>query len=123
MDISQIRSYPQAPQPVAAPALTDTSAHINAPQASAHPDFQGNGGQSSQQESEQARLNAVESAARTLQQAFPEFQTFTIFKNNSGEFITRITNHTTGRVQYVPEVNILDYFKNNTAKTILALQA
>ena len=62
-----------------------------------------------QQDSDNARLEAVERAARVLKQAFPEFETFTIFKNNSGEFITRITNHTSGTVQYVPEQSILQY--------------
>jgi uncharacterized FlaG/YvyC family protein len=60
-------------------------------------------------QAEKARLEAMERAIEALRQSMPDFETFTIFKNSGGEYVTRITNRSQGTVQYIPEQNVLQY--------------
>lgn len=61
------------------------------------------------QRSEEARKAIVDRAAQKLQKLLPSDETFIIFKNPRGEFITRITNKDTGAVRYLPEPKLVQF--------------
>ncbi len=80
---------------------------------------------SSVEKSEASRKALVDRASQKLARVLPSSETFIIFKNNSGEFITRITNKDTGTVRYLPEpklVQFLDDILGNDS-AVVELQA
>jgi hypothetical protein len=91
-----IPSYP-APQPVAAPAprpvaQAPVAIPVDVQVASA----------------EQKRFEAVKAASQSAPNVYPlGDRTFTIFKDSSGQYVTRYYSMTTGKVSYVPEPETL----------------
>lgn len=72
---------------------------------------------------EKQRLDTVVKGARAYQGTIgASGMTFTIFKDSSGQFITRFTNKDTGAVTYVPEPNVLKFAESDTA-TLLEVKA
>lgn len=68
---------------------------------------------------EKQRLDTVVKGARAYQGTVgASGMTFTIFKDSSGQFITRFTNKDTGAVTYVPEPNVLKFAESDTAKLL-----
>lgn len=56
---------------------------------------------------EQQRLQAVQRAAQSLSEIFVvSDRTFTIFKDASGQYVTRFTSLRDGKVTYIPEPNL-----------------
>ena len=51
--------------------------------------------------------------------------TFTIFKDSTGQFITRMTSLRDGSVKYVPEFDVLQYIESRTAarEALLEIEA
>lgn len=59
------------------------------------------------QQAEQQRLQAVQSASQAVADVFVvSDRTFTIFKDSSGQYITRFTSLRDGKVTYIPEPNL-----------------
>lgn len=60
-----------------------------------------------------------ESVKRSAEQARTSFavgdQTFTIFKDTSGQFVTRFTSLRDGSVTYIPEPDMLGYLQGKRA--------
>jgi hypothetical protein len=62
---------------------------------------------------EQQRLDTVVKAAHSFRNAYAVSDLkFTIFKDASGQFITRFTSLKDGSVKYVPEPDILQFMEN-----------
>ena len=63
------------------------------------------------EQAEQQRLQAIEQASRNFfKDVYAVSDTsFTIYKDQSGQFITRYTSLRDGKVTYVPEQTILQY--------------
>lgn len=91
----------RAPQPASQPVL---------PTASRQPSLPVLGGGSSAEfdagEAEFARLQALKSAARNAPQPLGT-QAVTMFKDSSGQVITRFRDTTSGKVTYIPEPDLL----------------
>ena len=63
-----------------------------------------------QKQSEQDRFQSVRKAATALRDVFVvSDKIFTIFKDSSGQFITRFTSLRDGKVTYYPEPDILAF--------------
>lgn len=65
-------------------------------------------------EPEKARFDTVMQSVKT--QAFKNFYavndtTFSIYKDSSGQFITRFTDLRTGKITYIPEPDVLDFMQ------------
>jgi len=62
-------------------------------------------------QAEQKRAEIVQRGAQAIQRNFFAVSDtkFTIFKDNSGQYITRITSLRDGRVTYIPEPKIYEY--------------
>lgn len=72
---------------------------------------------------EKQRLDTVVQGAHAFKNTLgASGMTFSIFKDSSGQFITRFTNKDTGAVTYIPEPNILK-FSENTTSSLLAVEA
>jgi hypothetical protein len=68
---------------------------------------------------EKQRLDTVVKGAQSFQKTLgPSGTTFTIFKDASGQFITRFTNRTTGAVTYVPEPNLLNLAETSSTAMV-----
>lgn len=64
-------------------------------------------------EAEKQRLDTVIKAAHSFRNAYAVSDLkFTIFKDASGQFITRFTSLKDGSVKYVPEPDILQFMEN-----------
>lgn len=64
-------------------------------------------------EAEKQRLDTVVKAAHSFRNAYAVSDLkFTIFKDASGQFITRFTSLKDGSVKYVPEPDILQFMEN-----------
>lgn len=62
------------------------------------------------QKTEKDRLETVMRASKTYANIFAAGDTkFTIFKDSSGQFVTRFTNLRDGSVIYIPEPEIVNY--------------
>ena len=60
------------------------------------------------QAAEQQRLQTVQSAAQSVADSFVvSDHTFTIFKDSTGQYITRFTSLRDGSVTYIPEPNLI----------------
>ena len=60
------------------------------------------------QAAEQQREQAVQRAAQSISEVFVvSDKTFTIFKDITGQYITRFTSLRDGKVTYIPEPNLL----------------
>lgn len=71
---------------------------------------------------EKGRLDNVIKAARQLSNYFVVSDTtFTIFKDSSGQFVTRFTNLKDGSVTYIPEPAIQDFIASASERRV-ALQ-
>ena len=77
--------------------------------------------------SEDRRAARVREAAKTyFKDVFVvNDTTFSIFKDSSGQYITRFTNLRDGSVTYIPEVEILQYMesKGRTREAIIEINA
>lgn len=68
---------------------------------------------------EKQRLDTVVKGAHAFKNTLGAGgMTFTIFKDGSGQFITRFTNKMTGAVTYVPEPNVLKFMENTTSSLL-----
>lgn len=75
---------------------------------------------------EQRRYEQVAHASKTLARDFYPVsdKSFTIFKDASGQYITRYTSLRDGRVTYVPEPKLLQMFESQYDRSaVLAIQA
>ncbi len=71
---------------------------------------------------EQVRFEAVQKAASTVANYYPvSDSTFTIFKDGSGQYITRFTNLKDGSVSYFPEPQLLKKYQSLTGSNISIL--
>ena len=65
------------------------------------------------QNNEEARFETVRRASQMFKDVYAVNDTkFTIFKDNSGQYITRFTNMRDGKVTYIPEPDILAYMES-----------
>ena len=70
------------------------------------------------QRSEQQRLETVTRAATSFANTYAvSASRFTIFKDGSGQFVTRFTDLRDGKVTYIPEPDIARFIENNQART------
>ena len=68
-------------------------------------------------ETEEDRMKNMEQAARAVVTDIYAVSDskFTIFKDASGQYITRITSLRDGRVTYIPEPELLQYMRHRTS--------
>lgn len=72
---------------------------------------------------EKQRLDTVIKGAQQMNRTIGATgQTFSIFKDSNGQFITRFTNRATGAVTYVPEPNILKFAESGNP-ALVAVEA
>jgi hypothetical protein len=75
------------------------------------------------QKGEQARLDTVIKAANTFKNVYAVSDTkFTIFKDSSGQFVTRFTSLKDGSVTYIPEPDIQRFIDTNNARKNSAIE-
>ena len=68
---------------------------------------------------EKQRLDTVIQGAQQMKRNMGATgQTFSIFKDSNGQFITRFTNKATGAVTYVPEPNILKFAESGNPSLV-----
>jgi hypothetical protein len=73
---------------------------------------------------EQRRLEAVERAARAAANTYViSDKTFTIFKDSTGQYITRFTSLRDSRVTYIPEPELLKSDTQAAAISLLDIKA
>jgi hypothetical protein len=77
------------------------------------------------QTADQKRLEALQRAAREAanNSYVISDRTFTIFKDSTGQYITRFTSLRDGRVTYIPEPELLKSSNQTTAVSLLDIQA
>lgn len=76
------------------------------------------------QTAEQRRLEAIERGARELANTYAvSDKTFTIFKDSTGQYITRFTSLRDGRVTYIPEPALLKSDSQGLAASLLNITA
>lgn len=69
--------------------------------------------EAAQQATDEARYETVKKAAQMFKDVYAVRDTkFTIFKDNSGQYITRFTNLRDGKVTYIPEPEIMQYLES-----------
>ena len=105
-----------APSVQSAPTIT-----LPDPAQSAAPAADNGGGQVGYdaQAAEQKRLEAVRQAAQDIANVYVvSDKVFTIFKDVTGQYITRFRSLQTGQVTYIPEPTL---FKMNTAADVAPL--
>lgn len=56
-----------------------------------------------------SRLDRVRGGAQMMKQALGSGETFAIYRNGSGELVTRFTNRTSGIVRYIPEQSVIQF--------------
>lgn len=106
---------PQAPLGVRGTDFPVVNKTDPAPVASSHHDVPAQGtsayDQSASDRAEQQRYEAILTASRDFfKDVYAVSDTsFTIYKDASGQYITRYTSLRDGRVTYIPEQNILQY--------------
>ncbi len=67
---------------------------------------------------EKQRLDTVVKAASSFKNVYAVSDTtFTIFKDSTGQFVTRFTSLKDGAVTYVPEPDIARFIESNRART------
>lgn len=70
------------------------------------------------QKTEAQRLDTVVRAASAFRDVYAVSDTrFTIFKDSTGQFITRFTSLKDGAVTYIPEPDIARFIESNRART------
>lgn len=75
------------------------------------------------QQNEKSRLETVIKAASTFKNVYAVSDTkFTIFKDSSGQFITRFTSLKDGSVTYIPEPDITRFIESNNARKDALIQ-
>ena len=68
---------------------------------------------------EQKRFEAVKAASQSAPNVYPlGDRTFTIFKDSSGQYVTRYYSMTTGKVSYVPEPETLKQSSTYSAPNV-----
>jgi hypothetical protein len=71
---------------------------------------------------EKERLETVIKAAKQLSNYYVVSDTsFSIYKDSSGQFITRFTSLKDGSVTYIPETNMANHLKTASAQSNLAI--
>jgi len=109
-----IKSLPTAVQ--SAPFPTPVAATT---EASFSPLVGGDTGAFDQQAAEQQRVQAVHRAAQAVSDIFVvSDRTFTIFKDVSGQYVTRFTSLRDGKVTYIPEPNLFKLGGENDSSSI-----
>ena len=102
------RSAPALPKPSAPalPAPKDTGSHYDAKVA------------------EQKRYEAVQQMARSVANVYVvSDKTFSIFKDSSGQYITRFTSLRDGRVTYIPEPDLARMSGSGGGSATVSLKA
>lgn len=72
---------------------------------------------------EKKRFDKVLDGAKRMQNSISMGMTFTIYRDATGQFITRFTNKDTGAVTYMPEPNVLDYADIGSGSSVLEVSA
>jgi hypothetical protein len=68
---------------------------------------------------EQQRMQAVQHAAQNVANVFVvSDRTFTIFKDVSGQYVTRFTSLRDGKVTYIPEPNLFKMGGENESTSV-----
>lgn len=76
------------------------------------------------QTAEETRIKALQRAAQAATNSFVvSDKTFSIFKDSTGQYITRFTSLRDGRVTYIPEPELLKSSNQTTAVSLLNIQA
>lgn len=115
MEISAIKSTANSTPAFSAPKRSDATKDLQQPQASsaAYDSVTQVQQVKDLPEAEKQRLDTVIKAAHSFRNSFVVSDLkFTIFKDNSGQFITRFTSLKDGSVKYVPEPDILQFMEN-----------
>lgn len=112
-------------QPVVIKSLPAVSAEtFSAPVASTSEAFfspigGGDTGAFDQQIAEQQRVQAVHRAAQSVSDIFVvSDRTFTIFKDVTGQYVTRFTSLRDGKVTYIPEPNLFKLGGENDSYSV-----
>ncbi len=119
MDISGLNAQPSNPvfsgarraEAVreVAPQAQNASTDVALPQTQQVRDVQG---------TEQQRLDTVVQAASQFRDVYAVSDTtFSIFKDSSGQFVTRFTSLKDGSVTYIPEPDIARFVESNNARS------
>ena len=113
-------ALPSLPAPSAAPAiaLPDPSAGLPKP-ANTQVDFNA-------QAAEQSRAAAVQKAAQQVANVYViGDQTFSLFKDATGQYITRFTSLRDGKVTYIPEPTLFKLSGNSSGNNspVIKIQA
>ncbi len=108
-------------QPLPAPALPSAPASTLPSSAPALP---AQGGTVTTQAAEQQHVAAVQQAAQHIANIYVvSDQTFTIFKDVTGQYITRFTSLRDGKVTYIPEPTLYKLGGSNSNSPLLTIQA
>lgn len=69
-------------------------------------------------QTEQKRADAVQRASQSIQRDYFAVNdtTFSIFKDASGQYVTRFTSLRDGRVTYIPEPKIFEYLEKTQSQ-------
>ncbi|NBX03090.1 MAG: hypothetical protein EBR02_03295 [Alphaproteobacteria bacterium] len=121
MDAIGISTPPIVKTTTAAPALPAVAASaLPAPAEVKIPTIEQNAAPDAVdlQVAEQKRLQAVQRAAQNANNFAVSDKTFTIFKDVTGQYITRFTSLRDGKVTYIPEPELL---KSNNSATDVSL--
>lgn len=114
---------------VAAPTLPAPAHHASAPalpdpsvQQQQQPDL---GGQTFDAKvAEQTRIEAIQRAAQQIANIYVVGdQTFSLFKDATGQYITRFTNLRDGKVTYIPEPTLFKLSNSGSSASLLKIQA
>lgn len=118
MDISGVNAQPS--NPVFSGAKKAEAVREVAPETkNAQPDAAISQEQQVQdvQGTEQQRLDTIVQAASQFKNIYPVSDTtFSIFKDSSGQFVTRFTSLKDGSVTYIPEPDIARFIESNNAR-------
>lgn len=118
-----------APQASAAPGAKETTFLPKAQTVQDAPKSQktddkpnNNNGQATDEE----RFEMVKNSAQSYKNSYAVSDTtFTIFKDSSGQYVTRFTNLRDGKVTYIPEPEILQYLETmgNHREALVKIEA
>jgi hypothetical protein len=117
--------------PQVLPGARSTDIQVAQKQPEQYPEIsvptQGNSNGDAVNTAEQKRYEQLVAAARSFTgDPYPvSDKSFTIFKDTSGQYITRFTSLRDGRVTYVPELRLLQQFESHqrALKAVVQLQA
>ncbi|MFO0388219.1 MAG: hypothetical protein ACK502_00665 [Alphaproteobacteria bacterium] len=99
------------------PVLPKSSAPVlQAPKEASAPEFDA-------KVAEQKRYEAVQQMARTANTYVVSDRTFTIFKDSSGQYITRFTSLRDGRVTYIPEPDLAKMSGSGSGLSTVSIKA